>query len=440
MITVTKPNRKAPLCAILTLLLFISVQMFGQEHCYKLPTGPSGPPPEDEILTEIPKINTYPQAEDMVYFLDSWQGGAVWYAEPAAITGSQAVEIMRRLGEDWQFNVNWTTDSTVYHAANPLRRMRIIVTPTNGWRPGVGGISYTGSFTWGETQCCAFVFSNMLFNDAGNIAECASHEAGHTAGLTHQSDYDANCNMTNHYSAGNGFWATIMGNSYGRTQTTFHNGPTPFGCNVTQEAIPLMMSQNGFEWRPRTSENINLTAGVTLRTLNIRQFRIDSIRLQVNTPSLIQVELESGGNTDIAARIQGQLYNTPNVLSLNLSATLQNGNTWLEVFGDDNPFSPSNYGSFGTVKMKITTTPLSTTPITQDNPRPVTRLPDFRTDQNYVYFRMTAREDFALYAVNGQFLMKGQTRIGLNVIPIAGLPSGVYVLKTEYKGSQQFVK
>jgi hypothetical protein len=338
---------------------------------------------------------------------------------------------MRRIGEDWSgWKVNWTTDSTVFHAANPLKRMRIIVTPTNYWRPNVGGISYTGSLLWGEVQSCAFVFSNMMGNDAGNIAECATHEAGHTAGLTHQSDYSPNCTLTNHYSAGNSFWATPMGNSYGRTQTSWHNGPTPFGCHVTQDPVSLMMSQNGFEWRDRTTENISLSAGVTLRNLNIRQFRTDSIRLHVNQPSLIQVRLISGGNTDVEAKINEQTYNSDS-LSVVFSTTIQNVNTWLEVYGADNAFSPSNYGSFGQVFMEIITTPLTTTPVylpTQTNPN---RDPFFRYDSENIYIRASRYAEWALLNSIGQVIKKGTYKPGSNTIPLPET-KGLYILKTEF--------
>jgi hypothetical protein len=395
----------------------------------------------------VPVINTYPESQ-MCFYLDvdgqwvnyhSWNGGTLWYAQPAAINETQITEIMRRVGEDWSaWKVNWTTDSTVFLAANPLRRMRIIVTPTNYWRPNVGGISYTGSFTWGEVESCAFVFSNMMGNDAQNIAECASHEAGHTAGLTHQSDYSPNCTLTNHYSAGNGFWATIMGNSYGRTQTTWNNGATPFGCNVTQDNVALMMQQNDFVWRDRTTENINLTSGVLRRTLSIQQYRTDSLRLHVNSPSLIQVRLISGGNTDVQAKINGQTYNSDS-LSVVFSTTIQNGNTWLEVTGVDNAFSPSNYVSFGQVFMEIITTPLTTTPYYPTQPRPVTRTPNLSWDNNAIYFKATIPDEYALISMSSQVVAKGRYRVGTNTIDISRLPSGVYILKT-FLNCYQIVK
>jgi hypothetical protein len=129
--------------------------------------------------------------------------------------------------------VNITTDSTKFLSAPLTRRIRIVITPTSSWRPNVGGISFVGSFTWGDNTP-GFVFSDRLGpNNTKFIAECCSHESGHTLGLSHQSKYNTNCSLAETYSTGNGTgetgWAPIMGNSYNRNMTGWNNGPTPYG-------------------------------------------------------------------------------------------------------------------------------------------------------------------------------------------------------------------
>ncbi len=63
-----------------------------------------------------------------------------------------SLEIFNRVSEDYRiFNINITTDSTVYAAAPSRQRIRVIIAPTYQWYGGgVGGISCVGSFTWGD--------------------------------------------------------------------------------------------------------------------------------------------------------------------------------------------------------------------------------------------------------------------------------------------------
>jgi hypothetical protein len=78
-------------------------------------------------------------------------------------------------------------------------------------------VSYVGSFTWGD-DTPGWVFSGLLNNNIKYIAEAVSHEAGHTLGLQHQSNYDAECTKTSEYGQGQGTgeisWAPIMGSRF----------------------------------------------------------------------------------------------------------------------------------------------------------------------------------------------------------------------------------
>lgn len=131
--------------------------------------------------------------------------------------------------------------------------MRIIITSTSSWYPvSVGGVSYVGSFTWGDNTP-GFVFSNKLGNNTKNVSECITHESGHAVGLSHQSRYDSNCSLTEQYNIGQGSgetgWAPVMGNSYTRNMTGWNDGPTPFGCANTQDNLTIITNLNGFSYR-----------------------------------------------------------------------------------------------------------------------------------------------------------------------------------------------
>ena len=127
-------------------------------------------------------------------------------AERAAI-----VEIWQRVSEDFApFDVNVTTADPGVEA---LRRtssndstygQRIVVSPTNFVGATTLGIALVGVFDAVEDRP-GFVFSSGV--SLKTIAEAASHEAGHTLGLSH----DATASSS--YYFGHGAWAPIMGRS-----------------------------------------------------------------------------------------------------------------------------------------------------------------------------------------------------------------------------------
>jgi hypothetical protein len=232
----------------------------------------------------LPKLTSFPSATSTV-FLDfdghtvigsTWNNGNPLFCAPSTLTDAQITEIFNRVSEDFRpFNIDITTDSAVFLAAPFNRRVRIIITPTSSWTSGVGGISYVGSFTWGD-DTPGFVFSDKLGpNSPKYIGECCSHETGHTLGLSHQSTYDNNCNLTEAYCLGAGSgevgWAPIMGNSYYRNMTGWNNGPTPYGCTNTQDNLTTITSLNGFTYRPDDfDETMNSgTYAITGNTFNI---------------------------------------------------------------------------------------------------------------------------------------------------------------------------
>ncbi|HMC99337.1 MAG TPA: hypothetical protein VKH37_04260, partial [Ferruginibacter sp.] len=134
----------------------------------------------------IPKLNSYPGVPATI-FLDFdghtvnttfWNGGNTLFCAPAPMTDAQITEAWGRVSEDYRpFNINITTDSTVFLAAPLDKRIRIIVTPTSSWCPGVGGVAYVGSFSWGD-DTPAFVFCDQLGpNSPKMVGEACSHES-----------------------------------------------------------------------------------------------------------------------------------------------------------------------------------------------------------------------------------------------------------------------
>src|SRR5690349_17883347 len=191
---------------------------------------------------QYPVLSSYPSASAVI-FLDfdgqtvantSWNYNGPIYCGASGFNSSQMTEIFNRVAEDYRpFNVNVTTDSTKYFAAPTNKRMRVILTITSDWYGSAGGVSFIGSFTWGDNTPC-FVFTALLNYNTKYIAEAAAHEAGHTLGLRHQSTYDVNCVKTSEYNYGTGSgeiaWAPIMGCGYYKNLSQWYNGQSSLGC------------------------------------------------------------------------------------------------------------------------------------------------------------------------------------------------------------------
>ena len=160
----------------------------------------------------------------------SWQGGVYSTYAPSGFDSTQMQLIKDRVGYYYQsYNVIITTDESVYLGAAINNRIRVVVTTTSAWYQGVSGITYIGSFTWGDNTPC-FVFPDRLGYSATYTGDIVAHESGHSIGLSHQSQYDSACTLINNYRQ-----SCIMGYPFNTTTPLWAIGATPSGCNVIQD-------------------------------------------------------------------------------------------------------------------------------------------------------------------------------------------------------------
>ena len=120
---------------------------------------------------------------------------------------------------------------------------------------GCGGIAYVGVFDRSSSHAYyqpAFVFQNGVGAGQKNIAEAASHEAGHTVGLSHDGS------PTSGYYGGHGSWAPIMGVGYAKPITQWSSGEYS-GATQTQDDFVVMQS-NGAQPRSRRSSRLVVDA------------------------------------------------------------------------------------------------------------------------------------------------------------------------------------
>jgi hypothetical protein len=337
------------------------------------------------LFAQVPVLSSHPSASSVIYidFDGQYLTGSSWNMSgpldlgPANLTTEKMSEIFNRVAEDYRpFNVNVTTDSTKYWSAPATQRMRIIATISSSWYGSAGGVSYMGSFTWGDNTPC-FVFTALLNYNAKNIAEAASHEAGHTLGLRHQSAYDGNCVKTAEYNAGVGSgeigWAPIMGVGYYRNFTLWNNGANPYGCSQIQDDLSVITSNNGFSYR--TDDVGNATNSSTLMNFTNNMFSYSGIVERSTDLDVFKFIMPTAGNFKLnaipfnigagntAANLDlqvelltktGQLiatYNPENLLNTIIDTTL-NANTYhIRISGKGNSYA-SEYASLGSYNIE----------------------------------------------------------------------------------------
>lgn len=347
----------------------------------------------------LPALSSLPSAKATI-FLDfdghfvhasSWNGGNPITCAPSGFNDALITEVFNRVAEDYRpFNVNITTDSTMFLAAPLTQRIRIIITTTSSWYPGVGGVAYTRSFTWGD-DTPGFVFPDKLNGAAKNVAECCTHESGHTLGLSHQAKYNGSCALIATYNVGAGSgqtgWAPVMGNSYGRNFSGWNNGPTPSGCTADQDNLSIITSVNGFTYRPDDhsddakvgSTEVNI-AGSNFSTNGVITTNVDKDIFKFNFSQSGTLHLDAkpfsigadnaGANLDIKVTLLNSglqvinVYDPQTILNVSLDTTLNAGFYYAVIQGAGN-INTTNYGSLGAYTVTGNFSPMIVTPISQ---------------------------------------------------------------------------
>jgi hypothetical protein len=328
-----------------------------------------------------PVLNSLPGATAVIFldfdghyvYSSVWNGGSPLACAASGMTEAQITEAFNRTAEDYRpFDINITTDSAVFLAAPLNKRFRVIITPTSGWYPGVGGVTYIGSFVWGD-DTPGFVFCDRLGpNSPKMVGECCSHESGHAVGLSHQSKYGSDCvSPIEQYNSGIGSgepgWAPIMGNSYYKNLSNWNNGPTPYGCTNMQDNLSIITTQNGFGYRADDYTEIMNGTTTTLTSGNFTKQGVistntdkDAFKFTVSQNSSFHLTAIPfnvganyiGANLDIKLQLYnvgGALINTydpANTLSITIDTVLNSGTYYLKIDGSGNT-NIGEYGSLG---------------------------------------------------------------------------------------------
>jgi hypothetical protein len=417
-----------------------------------------------------------------------WSNGVPFTCLPAAMTDAQITESYNRVAEDFRpFNINVTTDLNKFLAAPLSMRMRIVVTPTSAWYPGVAGISFTNSFTWGD-DTPAFAFSDRLNNDAKKVAECIAHESGHTLGLSHQSSYTSSCTLTYTYNPGMGMgetsWGPIMGSAASMNTTQWNFGPTPKGCTITEDNLSIITTNNGFGYRAddyasvyssaiaiSIPSNIFTRTGIISTTADKDFFRFDlgqngKFRIKV-TPFGVGPN-NNGANLDVKMTIHNSsgsiiaTYDYKDSLHALIDTSLNAGTYYIAIDGSGNINSTNDYGSLGAYTVdgyySGTTTTTTTTTTTSGSTKTRTGIKksantsiladaelNAEANRNFKVIKqvqspvlVNAKIPYQYQVLDnfGRILMVGKAEAGSRTFDVRNHPAGIYVIRLIGEGEQ----
>ena len=299
-------------------------------------------------------------------------------------------QIWYRVAEDYApFNVNVTTVAPA--TFNDFQGIRISIGGAGAWLGAVaGGISLLDAFSDSSRSNTCFVFTDNLQDASGNgsivpTAMNASHEAGHTLGLQHHSQFDANGTKIQEYNPGTTRLGPIMGGAFFSERNTWNNGPANVTVNALQDDIAVMTRAQNQTFRLRNDDygNTITTAfqivatspNISLKGVIEQETDIDMFRFETNTgPISFSVEglnlkkiynvntLNEGTNLDAVLSLydsSGALLQTSNlttILFATLSANVTAGTYYVAVS------STAEYGSIGQYTLTGTVIPLPSTP------------------------------------------------------------------------------
>lgn len=337
-----------------------------QTHPTNIPISPS----QNGIIP----LQSLPGATAVI-FLDFEGGPGPWVgwnpsnfvAAPANVTTAQIKEVWQRVAEDYlPFNINVTTDRSVFEAAPRNSRQRVMITPTNTVAPTAGGVALGGSFdSSSDAVCWAF------YTTGKNGAEVIAHEVGHTVDLAHDGRQRPDQDREEYYGghgSGDTGWAPIMGVGYYQTLSQWSKGEYAYPTNTQDDLAIITNNNNNVDYRVddygdtlATAGYLEIQANNTVSNEGIieRNTDVDAFRFQSTggSVSLTVSRVASGPNLDAEASIYDSANNLitsanpADSLAATVSANLPAGEYTLRVRGvgkGDATTGYTNYASLGT--------------------------------------------------------------------------------------------
>ena len=362
-------------------------------------------------LTAIPKLDSLPGAPVRVYL--DFDGHTETQDWPATRTDNQTgpivtpvfdvdgdqttfsdteldmiTEVWYRVSEDFMpFNVNVTTiDPGTY---NDFETVLVSIGGNGSWTGSPGGIAFLNAFSTGVVNTCYAFTDNTGFGGVDHMkgtAMTVSHEVGHTLGLNHHSEYDANGNKTDEYNPGTAAIGPIMGAPYGSFREIWVNAPGNVSVTAFQDDFAEMTraANRTFVFRAddvgdtnSAAKRINVTSpnileqGVIGQNNDVDVYSFDTdagpISFSLTGLDLRTVfgnnRLNPGTNGDFVLELRdgsGNVLASDNPsasLNASVSATVAQGTYFVVVS------TTGRYGEIGQYTLSGTVIPLPTVPV-----------------------------------------------------------------------------
>lgn len=327
--------------------------------------------------TNIPVFNSKTASESCVYLdFDGYHlpEDHVWNDRDSLTVSSSNLSdqkiklIWNRVADDYApFDINVTTSEDTFNKCAKGKRMRVVFTVDHDWYGNdAGGVAYLRSFQYQKDVPC-WVFVNKVGYSEKLAAEAASHEVGHTLGLSHDGDNN------DEYYRGHGNWAPIMGVSYYKGITQFSRGEYSAASNlendfeIMKKMVPLIIDQDNSPstssplFYQTTGQNSTLDSTVNLGTIadsaDVDWYHFSTKGGQINLS--IKPSYISPSNLHFSAilvdsnlnLLDSSATNLSNLsLGVSLSRQLQSGTYYVKIQNekDLNPTQGfSHYGSVG---------------------------------------------------------------------------------------------
>jgi hypothetical protein len=293
-------------------------------------------------------------------------------------------EVWARVTEDYAaFDVDVTTQEPPQDAINRTSSSdqqygtRVLIDPDTWYQSGCGcgGVAYIGVYdatSQHDYYQPALVFTKGVGTGAKNLAEAASHEAGHNVGLGHDGTASVG------YYQGHGAWAPIMGVGYYRGISQWSKGEYA-GANNAEDDYSVI-GANGLalrtdEYGDTTAAASPLTIGTPVSGYVAAESDTDVLRFDVATAGNYTATADAasfGGNLDIKLDLLDSAGNvvtsanpdsgqsnaaTPTGLGASVTSSLHPGTYYLRIdnVGYGNPLDTgySTYGSRGAYTLAV---------------------------------------------------------------------------------------
>ncbi|MFC9694389.1 pre-peptidase C-terminal domain-containing protein [Kribbella sp. NPDC056951] len=295
-------------------------------------------------------------------------------------------DVWARVAEDYaSFDVDVTTQAPPQSAidrsgaSDAQYGTRVLIDPDTWYQSGCGcgGVAYVGVYdnsSQHDYYQPALVFTKGVGTGAKNLAEAASHEAGHNVGLGHDGTSSVG------YYQGHGAWAPIMGVGYYRGISQWSKGEYADANNKEDDFAVVGthgLAARADEAGDTTAAAAALTVGTPVTGYIAAETDTDVYKVTVGAAGNYTATANaavSGGNLDIkldllnsagtvvasADPASGQTdAATPTGLSAGVTANLAAGTYFLRVdnvgYGDPLSTGYSTYGSRGAYTVNLAT-------------------------------------------------------------------------------------